>query len=198
MERLDRRRDADLPREDARDVRPRLAHHEGDARGELPAPDGRGPDDVARPRRPQPPRLAAALPPRRDEVQSQPMSARPAPAPAPPIAAVRGVDKVYADEDGRARVILKGVDFEVRPDEVVAVLGPSGCGKSTLLRILIGLIPPSAGTVEQHGRPARGHPPGRRRRVPELRALPVADGGGERARRPERPAPARGRGRRAA
>jgi NitT/TauT family transport system ATP-binding protein len=87
------------------------------------------------------------------------MSAKPAPDPAPPIAAARGVDKVFEDESGRARVILKGIDFEVRPNEVVAVLGPSGCGKSTLLRILIGLIPPSAGRVEQHGRPLVGiHP----------------------------------------
>ncbi|MDL2716286.1 MAG: ATP-binding cassette domain-containing protein [Acidobacteriota bacterium] len=88
------------------------------------------------------------------------MSARPSPAAAPPIAAARGVDKVYADEAGRKRVILKNVDFEVRENEVVAVLGPSGCGKSTLLRLLIGLIPPSAGTVEQHGKPLEGIHPG--------------------------------------
>ena len=84
------------------------------------------------------------------------MSARPAPAPAPPIAALRGVDKVYDDDAGRPRTILKNVDFEVRSGEVVAILGPSGCGKSTLLRILIGLIAPSAGRVEQHGIPLEG------------------------------------------
>jgi len=88
------------------------------------------------------------------------MSARPSPATVPPIAAAVGVDKVYADEAGRNRVILKHVDFEVRENEVVTVLGPSGCGKSTLLRILIGLIPPSAGTVEQHGKPLEGIHPG--------------------------------------
>jgi len=88
------------------------------------------------------------------------MSARKSPATVPPIAAAVGVDKVYADEAGRNRVILKHVDFEVRENEVVTVLGPSGCGKSTLLRILIGLIPPSAGTVEQHGKPLEGIHPG--------------------------------------
>jgi NitT/TauT family transport system ATP-binding protein len=88
------------------------------------------------------------------------MSAKPAAVPTPPIAAARGVDKVFEDEGGRARVILKGIDFEVRPNEVVAVLGPSGCGKSTLLRILIGLIPPTSGAVEQHGRPLIGIHPG--------------------------------------
>jgi NitT/TauT family transport system ATP-binding protein len=85
------------------------------------------------------------------------MSALPtAAAPAAPIASARSVDKTYADEAGRNRVILKHVDFEVRSGEVVAILGPSGCGKSTLLRILIGLIPPSAGRVEQHGKPLEG------------------------------------------
>jgi len=88
------------------------------------------------------------------------VSASPEPAPAPPIAAVRGVDKVYADDAGRLRTVLKNVDFEVRSGEVVAILGPSGCGKSTLLRILIGLIPPSAGRVEQHGVPLEGIHPG--------------------------------------
>jgi len=88
------------------------------------------------------------------------MSARPVPSSAPPIAAVRGVTKVFQDEGGRSRVILQGIDFEIRPNEVVAVLGPSGCGKSTLLRILIGLIPASSGAVEQHGRPLAGIHPG--------------------------------------
>ncbi len=87
------------------------------------------------------------------------MSAVPAPS-STPIARASGVSKSFRDEDGRERVILKGVDFEVRPDEVIAVLGPSGCGKSTLLRVLIGLIPPSSGTVEQHGRPLEGIHPG--------------------------------------
>ncbi len=88
------------------------------------------------------------------------MSARESPAAAPPIAAARGVDKVYADEAGRKRVVLEHVDFEVKENEVVAVLGPSGCGKSTLLRLLIGLIPPSSGTIEQHGKPLEGIHPG--------------------------------------
>jgi NitT/TauT family transport system ATP-binding protein len=73
-----------------------------------------------------------------------------------PIAAVTGVRKAFRDEAGRDRVVLEGIDFSVRKGEFVAVLGPSGCGKSTLLRILIGLIPPSAGKVLAHGGPLEG------------------------------------------
>jgi len=77
-----------------------------------------------------------------------------------PIAAAADVGKVYRDEAGHDRVILKDVNFSVRKGETVAVLGPSGCGKSTLLRILIGLIPPSSGSVSQHGKPLNGIHPG--------------------------------------
>jgi NitT/TauT family transport system ATP-binding protein len=84
----------------------------------------------------------------------------PAARPDAPIASARGVGKIYRDEDGRDRVVLKDVTFSVRKGETVAVLGPSGCGKSTLLRILIGLIAPSSGSVEQHGQRLVGIHPG--------------------------------------
>ena len=77
-----------------------------------------------------------------------------------PIASASGVTKVYRDEEGRERVVLKDVDFSVRRGETVAILGPSGCGKSTLLRILIGLVPPTSGTIRQHGHPLSGIHPG--------------------------------------
>jgi NitT/TauT family transport system ATP-binding protein len=76
------------------------------------------------------------------------------------IAAVSGVTKKYQDEEGRERVILDNVNLSIGRGEVVAILGPSGCGKSTLLRILIGLIPPTSGTVTQHGKPLIGIHPG--------------------------------------
>jgi NitT/TauT family transport system ATP-binding protein len=85
---------------------------------------------------------------------------RPQPAADTTIARARGVDKVFRDDAGRARTILKNIDFEVRKGEVVTVLGPSGCGKSTLLRVLIGLIPPTSGEVTAHGRPLHGIHPG--------------------------------------
>jgi len=45
------------------------------------------------------------------------------------------------------RVVLEGINFEVRRGEVFAILGVSGSGKSTLLKHLIGLYPPMRGDV---------------------------------------------------
>ena len=47
---------------------------------------------------------------------------------------VRELRKRYGDLP-----VLGGVEFEVAPSEIVAVVGPSGCGKSTLLRLVAGL-----------------------------------------------------------
>jgi putative ABC transport system ATP-binding protein len=49
-------------------------------------------------------------------------------------------------------VALRGVDLDIDPGEMVALLGPSGTGKSTLLKIMCGLIRPSAGRILVGGR----------------------------------------------
>ncbi|HUC60401.1 MAG TPA: TOBE-like domain-containing protein [Alphaproteobacteria bacterium] len=46
---------------------------------------------------------------------------------------------------------LKGIDFEVAPGELVALLGPSGSGKTTLLRIVAGLDQADEGEVQFDG-----------------------------------------------
>ena len=48
---------------------------------------------------------------------------------------------------GQELEILRGLDFELRPGEIVAVVGESGCGKSTLLHILSTLDKPTDGAV---------------------------------------------------
>ena len=49
--------------------------------------------------------------------------------------------------------ILRGVDFEVRPGEVVALMGRNGVGKTTTLKVITGLLPVRSGTVEFLGQP---------------------------------------------
>jgi zinc/manganese transport system ATP-binding protein len=50
------------------------------------------------------------------------------------------------------RRLWQGVDLSAGPGEFLAVLGPNGVGKSTLLKVLLGLMPAAAGTVQVLGR----------------------------------------------
>ncbi len=50
---------------------------------------------------------------------------------------------------------LKGVNFSVRPGEIVCLLGENGAGKSTLMKILTGVHQPDAGAILFEGKAAR-------------------------------------------
>ncbi len=66
-----------------------------------------------------------------------------------------------------AREILRGIDLEVAPGEILCLLGPSGDGKTTLLRLVAGLEPLQAGRIELDNaplaEPGRELPPEARR-----------------------------------
>lgn len=73
----------------------------------------------------------------------------------PAVVACRGLCRTFTT--GPAPVeVLRGVDLQVAPGELLAVVGASGSGKSTLLHCLGGLDRPSAGEVEVLGEPFSG------------------------------------------
>lgn len=65
---------------------------------------------------------------------------------APIVVECRGVRAAFGDT-----VVFQEVDVEIRRGEVFVLLGGSGCGKSTLLRQMVGLLPPSEGTIRIAG-----------------------------------------------
>jgi len=88
------------------------------------------------------------------------------PAPTPPL-------RIMAAALSRGgHELWRGLDLELQPGELVAVLGPSGAGKTTLLRAILGLERLTAGTVEALGE--RVHRAGNRRigYIPQQRPLP--------------------------
>jgi lipoprotein-releasing system ATP-binding protein len=68
-----------------------------------------------------------------------------------PVLSLRGVERVYKTEAGDLPV-LRGVDIDVYPGEVVGLIGPSGSGKSSLLHSAGLLERPDAGLVALGGR----------------------------------------------
>lgn len=81
-------------------------------------------------------------------------SAASAAAPARPVLQAIGLVKTY----GRV-VALDGVNFELYPGEVLAVIGDNGAGKSTLIKCLSGAVVPGAGQMLLDGRPVHFRTP---------------------------------------
>jgi polar amino acid transport system ATP-binding protein len=80
---------------------------------------------------------------------------------AEPLVALSDVRKSFGHHE-----VLRGIDLEVAPGEVVCVIGPSGSGKSTLLRCINFISPPTSGTVTFDG--VVYAPPKEHRLVPVL------------------------------
>ena len=76
-----------------------------------------------------------------------------------PIIEVRDLHKYFGPLH-----VIKGVDLDVQPREVVVIIGPSGGGKSTFLRCLNFLEQPSAGTIEVEDVTIKANETGRARR----------------------------------
>jgi len=65
-----------------------------------------------------------------------------------PLLSLRAIEKSY----GPIKVV-RGVDLDIYPGEVVALLGENGAGKSTVSNIMSGTVKPSAGTMTWLGQP---------------------------------------------
>ena len=58
---------------------------------------------------------------------------------------------VSLNDRGRVVPVLENISLEIPDRQFVCIAGPSGCGKSTLLRVMMGLLPPTSGTVLDRG-----------------------------------------------
>ncbi|HET7094013.1 MAG TPA: ATP-binding cassette domain-containing protein, partial [Thermomicrobiales bacterium] len=70
------------------------------------------------------------------------------PAAPTPVLEARGLVKRYGQVTA-----LDGADFELYPNEILAVIGDNGAGKSTLIKILSGAVIPDAGEILLDGKP---------------------------------------------
>src|SRR5262245_43181276 len=68
-----------------------------------------------------------------------------------PVLSLRGVQRRYPSGE-RMLEVLRGVDLDVFPGEMVGLIGPSGSGKSSLLHAAGLLEHPDAGAVVVQGR----------------------------------------------
>lgn len=66
---------------------------------------------------------------------------------------IRNLTKVYPIPFRKERVIaVHDLSLNVAPGQVYGLLGPNGSGKSTTMKIVLGLVPPTAGVTEIFGR----------------------------------------------
>jgi peptide/nickel transport system ATP-binding protein len=67
---------------------------------------------------------------------------------AEPVLKVQNISASYGGATGK---VLDDVSLELGAGRTLAIVGESGSGKSTLARVLVGLLPPSSGSVDLHG-----------------------------------------------
>lgn len=100
----------------------------------------------------------------------------PSPAsPVPPLIGLQGVTVSSAPQ--AERVMLREVDWEVRPGEFWVLLGLPGSGKSEALETAAGLLPPAAGVVSHFGQSLEAVSPAQRVELRTRVGFVFGDGG---------------------
>jgi peptide/nickel transport system ATP-binding protein len=70
-----------------------------------------------------------------------------------PALEVQGLGVTFRGRGQAPARAVDGVDLVVRQGEILALVGESGCGKTSLARAILGLVPPTTGTVVHLGKP---------------------------------------------
>jgi NitT/TauT family transport system ATP-binding protein len=73
-----------------------------------------------------------------------------------PLVELKNVKMDFKLQSGTAISVLDGLNLNIHPGEIVALLGASGTGKSTALKLMSGLLKPSAGEVLTNGNSLSG------------------------------------------
>ena len=66
------------------------------------------------------------------------------------LMSIRGVTKAFG-----TNTVLKGIDMDILPGEVLALIGGNGAGKSTLMKIIMGIYTLDEGEIRMNGQPVK-------------------------------------------
>jgi len=76
----------------------------------------------------------------------------------PEVSGKISVNHLSYEYEGKGKLALKDLNFEVKPGETLAILGRVGSGKSTLLRLFVRLLDPTRGQILLDDHPINGFP----------------------------------------
>lgn len=76
----------------------------------------------------------------------------------PDLSGKISVQNLSYEYEGKGKLAINNLTFEVNPGETIAILGRVGSGKSTLLRLFVRLLDPSHGQIYLDGHPINGFP----------------------------------------